>query len=69
MLIACQNIWNKVASNNKLPEGISSIISGDYSRGEWMTHDERLPLISATGSTRMGRIVVPKLPQDLENLF
>ena len=55
--IACQNIWNKVASNNELPEGISSIISGDYSRGEWMTHDERLPLISATGSTRMGRIV------------
>ena len=55
--VACQHIWNKVATANNLPEGISSIITGDYTRGEWMTHDERMPLISATGSTRMGRIV------------
>ncbi len=55
--VACQHIWNKVAAANNLPEGISSIITGDYTRGEWMTHDERMPLISATGSTRMGRIV------------
>ena len=55
--VACQHIWNKVAAANNLPEGISSIITGDYTRGEWMTHDERIPLISATGSTRMGRIV------------
>ena len=55
--VACQHIWNKVAAVNNLPEGISSIITGDYTRGEWMTHDERMPLISATGSTRMGRIV------------
>ena len=56
-VVACQHIWNKVAAANNLPEGISSIITGDYTRGEWMTHDERMPLISATGSTRMGRIV------------
>ena len=55
--VACQHIWNKVAAANNLPEGISSIITGDYTRGEWMTQDERMPLISATGSTRMGRIV------------
>tara|TARA_B100000900_G_scaffold410649_1_gene428840 strand:- start:10837 stop:12378 length:1542 start_codon:yes stop_codon:yes gene_type:complete len=55
--VACQHIWNKVAAANNLPEGISSIITGNYTRGEWMTHDERMPLISATGSTRMGRIV------------
>ena len=55
--VACQHIWNKVAAENNLPEGISSIITGDYTRGEWMTRDERMPLISATGSTRMGRIV------------
>ena len=55
--VACQHIWNKVAVANNLPEGISSIITGDYTCGEWMTHDERMPLISATGSTRMGRIV------------
>lgn len=55
--IACQNIWNEVASENNLPEGISGIITGDYKVGEMMTTDKRVPLISATGSTRMGRIV------------
>ena len=55
--IACQNIWKEVAEENDLPEGISCIVNGDYKVGEMMTSDERLPLISATGSTRMGRIV------------
>ena len=55
--VACQNIWNEVAKENNLPEGISCIINGDYTVGEMMTTDDRLPLISATGSTRMGRIV------------
>ena len=30
--VACQHIWNKVAAANNLPEGISSIITGDYTR-------------------------------------
>jgi aldehyde dehydrogenase (NAD+) len=55
--IACQNIWNEVATANKLPEGISCIVTGDYKVGEWLTTDARVALISATGSTRMGRIV------------
>jgi len=55
--VACQNIWNEVAAENELPEGISNVISGDYKVGEMMTKDSRIPLISATGSTRMGRIV------------
>ena len=57
----CQNIWNEVAKENNLPEGISCIISGDYVVGEMMTDDDRLPLISATGSTKMGRIVGSKV--------
>jgi aldehyde dehydrogenase (NAD+) len=40
-----------------LPEGISCLITGDYTIGELMTNDSRIPLISATGSTRMGKIV------------
>ena len=55
--VACQNIWNEVAKENDLPEGISCIVNGDYTVGEMMTADDRFPLISATGSTRMGRIV------------
>ena len=61
--IACQNIWNEVAKENNLPEGISCIINGDYKVGEMMTTDDRLPLISATGSTRMGRIVGTKVAE------
>jgi len=55
--VACQHIWNKVAAANDLPDGVSNIITGDYKVGEWMTADHRMPLISATGSSRMGAIV------------
>jgi aldehyde dehydrogenase (NAD+) len=55
--VACQNIIAGVLKDNNLPEGISCIINGDYKVGEMMTTDTRIPLVSATGSTRMGRIV------------
>ena len=55
--IACQNIIATILKENNLPEGISCIINGDYKVGEYMTTDRRVPLISATGSTRMGKIV------------
>ncbi len=55
--IACQNIIAEILKENKLPEGISCIINGDYKVGEMMTTDTRVALVSATGSTRMGRIV------------
>tara|TARA_B100000579_G_scaffold286857_1_gene237817 strand:- start:5632 stop:7155 length:1524 start_codon:yes stop_codon:yes gene_type:complete len=55
--VACQKIMSKVLEKNNLPEGISCLINGDYRVGEWLTNDRRAPLISATGSTRMGRIV------------
>ena len=55
--IACQNIIAEVIKENNLPEGISCLINGDYKIGELLTSDKRVPLISATGSTRMGKIV------------
>lgn len=55
--IACQNILSEVLKEDHLPEGISCLITGDYTIGELMTNDSRIPLISATGSTRMGKIV------------
>jgi aldehyde dehydrogenase (NAD+) len=55
--IACQNIIAEVLKENNLPEGISCLINGDYKIGELMTADARIPLVSATGSTRMGKIV------------
>ena len=55
--IACQNIAAEVFKANHLPEGISCLINGDYRVGQMMTNDGRIPLISATGSIRMGKIV------------
>ncbi|PQJ20257.1 MULTISPECIES: L-piperidine-6-carboxylate dehydrogenase [Nonlabens] len=63
--VACQNIIAKVLKDNNLPEGISCLINGDYKVGEFMTTDKRVPLISATGSTRMGRIVAATVGERL----
>ena len=55
--IACQNIIQDVLKVNQLPEGLSNIIVGDRNIGELMAKDTRIPLVSATGSTRMGKAV------------
>ena len=55
--VACQNLIAEVLKDNDLEEGISCIVTGNYEVGEMMTNDKRMPLISATGSSRMGRIV------------
>ncbi len=63
--IACMNIFQKVLKANKVPEGVVSVINGDYRVGELMTHDERVALVSATGSVRMGKIVGATVAQRL----
>ncbi|MBH83369.1 MAG: aldehyde dehydrogenase family protein [Flavobacteriales bacterium] len=55
--VACQNLIAEVLKDNDLKDGISCIVTGNYEVGEMMTSDKRLPLISATGSSRMGQIV------------
>ena len=61
--VACQNIISRVLIENDLPDGISCLVNGDYKVGSWMTADRRIPLISATGSTRMGKIVGVEVAQ------
>lgn len=63
--LACQLIAARVFKNNGLPEGISCLINGDYRVGEFLTTDSRVPLISATGSTRMGKIVAKTVGERL----
>jgi len=55
--IACQNIIAEVFTKNNIPEGVCSLIIGGREVGEWMAADTRIQLISATGSTRMGKAV------------
>jgi len=52
---AIQNIIAKVFKENNVPEGVNNLIQGGREVGEWMTKDTRIPLVSATGSTRMGK--------------
>lgn len=56
--VACFHIIAKVLKDNNVPEGVMSLIVGDIPTiGEKFIADSRIPLISATGSTRMGKRV------------
>ncbi|HEY9195909.1 MAG TPA: aldehyde dehydrogenase family protein [Mucilaginibacter sp.] len=55
--IACQHIAQQVFAKNNIEDGVSGLVIGDRVVGELMANDTRLPLISATGSTRMGKAV------------
>jgi aldehyde dehydrogenase (NAD+) len=52
---AIQKIVEKVFADNEVPEGVNNLIQGGRNVGEWMSKDTRIPLVSATGSTRMGK--------------
>jgi aldehyde dehydrogenase (NAD+) len=55
--VACQNIVSEVFKKNNVPDGVCSLVIGGREVGEWMANDTRIPLVSATGSTRMGKAV------------
>jgi aldehyde dehydrogenase (NAD+) len=55
--IACQNIVAEVFKANGVPEGVSNLVVGERDLGERIALDRRIPLVSATGSTRMGKAV------------
>jgi aldehyde dehydrogenase (NAD+) len=54
--IACQNIIASVLKKNNVPEGVSCVLIGNPV-GDLMNNDKRVPLVSFTGSTRIGRRV------------
>lgn len=55
--IACHRLLESVITENKLPEGIFNLVIGNYKIGESLAKDKRIPMVSATGSTRMGKKV------------
>lgn len=55
--IACQEIASQVFKANDVPEGVSGLVIGGAEIGKLMAEDTRVPLVSATGSTRMGKSV------------
>ncbi|MEE9451958.1 MAG: aldehyde dehydrogenase family protein [Gammaproteobacteria bacterium] len=63
--IAVQNICNEVLKENNYPEIFNLLIDQDHSLGETMIADQRVPLVSFTGSTRIGRHVAQVVSQRL----
>ncbi|MBO9619139.1 MAG: aldehyde dehydrogenase family protein [Niabella sp.] len=55
--VACQRLIASVFKANNVPEGVCNLITGAREAGEWLAQDARVALISATGSTRMGKAV------------
>ncbi|GAB3254749.1 aldehyde dehydrogenase family protein [Larkinella harenae] len=55
--LTCQQIIREVLERNEVPEGVSCLITGGREAGEWLAKDPRIALLSATGSTRMGKSV------------
>lgn len=63
--VACQKIIQSVFKKNNVPEGVGCLVIGGRDVGEWMSNDTRIPLLSATGSTRMGKAVSAAVGQRL----
>ncbi len=60
--IACMNIVNDVLKANDCPDGLISLVVGSGREvGELLVNDSRVPLISATGSTPMGKKLAEKV--------
>lgn len=60
--LATQALFDSVAKDfPEAPKGLSQVILGAVEQGSQMVGDRRVPLISATGSTRMGKAVGPKV--------
>jgi aldehyde dehydrogenase (NAD+) len=55
--IACQNIISKVFKENGVPEGVCNLVTGGREVGEWISDEPKIALVSATGSTRMGKAI------------
>src|SRR5690606_20971171 len=55
--VACQTLMAAVLARNNMPDGISCLVQGGWELGERLAGDRRIALVSATGSTRMGKAV------------
>ncbi|WP_377321033.1 aldehyde dehydrogenase family protein [Pimelobacter simplex] len=59
--LACQALLDEAARRVGAPAGLASVVVGDAAVGEALVDDPRVPLVSATGSTRMGKLVAPRV--------
>jgi aldehyde dehydrogenase (NAD+) len=63
--LACQRLFERAvasarAKGMQVPDGLSAVVLGARAQGEWLVDDARVRLVSATGSTAMGRAVAAR---------
>ncbi len=63
--LACTRIVSRVLADNGMPENICAMVAGGRETGNWLASDPRIPLVSATGSVRMGKAVGASVGQRL----
>jgi aldehyde dehydrogenase (NAD+) len=62
--LACQALLDRAASGlEKIPPGLSSVLLGGPELGQALAEHPLVPLVSATGSTRMGRAIAPRIAE------
>lgn len=59
--LACQALVAEAARRVGAPADVSQVVVGERAVGEALVDDPRVPLVSATGSTRMGKEVAPRV--------
>jgi len=59
--LGCQALAAEAARRTGVPDGLSAVLLGDRTVGEVLVDDRRVQLVSATGSTRMGKEVAPRV--------
>ena len=63
--VACQQLISKIFKENKVPEGVCNLVTGAREVGEWLCEEPKIALVSATGSTRMGKAISAMVGQRL----
>lgn len=63
--VAVMHILRETLRSNQVPEGVACMVQGDRAVGEWISRDQRISLVSATGSVRMGREVAKEVASRL----
>ncbi len=59
--LACQALFDRTAANMGVAPGLAQLVIGDREAGMALVDDRRMAIVSATGSTRMGREVAPRV--------
>jgi aldehyde dehydrogenase (NAD+) len=61
--LACVSLFRLACADAAAPDGLMELVLGGREIGEALAYDTRVPLVSATGSTRMGRELAPRIAQ------